>query len=196
MSLQSTVRQGNLTIHFDQAITKGWWFQPIGCHIWWSTDSLNATRLGLCNGLLNSGDRVWDEVIKCILNWITYSQSHLTLLMLEMEYSSFGCQYHACWCPGDLSHQGISRNGIDCIGLATCKVAPCESGLLLLNKIQDMTPNVNIYFIILKTIQHVTSFNRMKPGLHVQHLGKVHSNFLNEDVCILIETSLTFVQGV
>ena len=23
------------------------------------------------------------------------------------------CQYHACWCPGDLSHQGISRHGID-----------------------------------------------------------------------------------
>ena len=27
------------------------------------------------------------------------------------------CQYHACWCPGDLSHQGISRNGIDQINL-------------------------------------------------------------------------------
>ena len=23
------------------------------------------------------------------------------------------CQYHACWCPGDLNHQGISRLGID-----------------------------------------------------------------------------------
>ena len=23
------------------------------------------------------------------------------------------CQYHACWCPGDLSRQGISRHGID-----------------------------------------------------------------------------------
>ena len=24
----------------------------------------------------------------------------LTLLMLEMEYSGFGGQYHACWCSG------------------------------------------------------------------------------------------------
>ena len=23
------------------------------------------------------------------------------------------CQYHSCWCPGDWSHQGISRCGID-----------------------------------------------------------------------------------
>ena len=23
------------------------------------------------------------------------------------------CQYHACWCPDDLSHQGISRHCID-----------------------------------------------------------------------------------
>ena len=30
-------------------------------------------------------------------------------------------QYHACWCHGSLSHQGISRYGIDstCIGYAT-----------------------------------------------------------------------------
>ena len=31
----------------------------------------------------------------------------LTLLMLEMEYSSLFGQYHACWCPGNLSRQGI-----------------------------------------------------------------------------------------
>ena len=29
--------------------------------------------------------------------------------MLPIVY----CQYHACWCPGDLSHKGISRHGID-----------------------------------------------------------------------------------
>ena len=23
------------------------------------------------------------------------------------------CQYHSSWCPGDLSHQDIGRNGID-----------------------------------------------------------------------------------
>ena len=23
------------------------------------------------------------------------------------------CQYHACWCPGSLSRQGISSHGID-----------------------------------------------------------------------------------
>ena len=48
----------------------------------------------------------------------------LTLLMLKMEYSgSFG-QYHAYWCPGSLSRQGISRNGIDNIWEATCRVVP------------------------------------------------------------------------
>ena len=35
----------------------------------------------------------------------------LTLLMLEMEYSGFGGQYHACWCPGDF--RSFSRHGID-----------------------------------------------------------------------------------
>ena len=48
----------------------------------------------------------------------------LTLQMLETEYSGFGDQYHACWCPGSSSHQGISRHGIDSIGYATCGVAP------------------------------------------------------------------------
>ena len=48
----------------------------------------------------------------------------LTLQMLETEYSGFGDQYHACWCPGSSSHQDISRHGIDSIGYATCGVAP------------------------------------------------------------------------
>ena len=50
----------------------------------------------------------------------------LTLQMLETEYSSFGDQYHVCWSPGSLSHQGISRHGIDSKGYATCGVAPLE----------------------------------------------------------------------
>ena len=29
--------------------------------------------------------------------------------MLPIVY----CQYHGCWCPGDLSRQGISSHGID-----------------------------------------------------------------------------------
>ena len=37
------------------------------------------------------------------------------------EYSSLFDQYHACWCPGFLSCQGISRNSIV---WATCSVAP------------------------------------------------------------------------
>ena len=27
------------------------------------------------------------------------------------------CQYHACWCPGDLRSQGMSRHGIEQISL-------------------------------------------------------------------------------
>ena len=34
----------------------------------------------------------------------------------------------------------------------------CKSGLLLLNKIQDMIQNVNTSFVIFKTIQHVKSW--------------------------------------
>ena len=36
--------------------------------------------------------------------------------MLETEYSGLFGKYHGCWCPGDLSHQGISNHGIDSIG--------------------------------------------------------------------------------
>ena len=48
----------------------------------------------------------------------------LALQMLATEYFGFWDQYHACWCPGSLSRQGISRHGIDSIGYATCGVAP------------------------------------------------------------------------
>ena len=47
----------------------------------------------------------------------------LPLLMLETGYSVLFGQYHACWCPGYLGHQSISRHGIDSIGLAICTVA-------------------------------------------------------------------------
>ena len=69
----------------------------------------------------------------------------LTLLMLGMEYSCFGDQYHTCWWLGSLSRQGISRHGIDSIGYATCRVH-WKCGLLLLNKILDMILNVNTFF--------------------------------------------------
>ena len=36
----------------------------------------------------------------------------LTLLMLEMEYSCFGGQYHTSRCPGSWNHQSISRHSI------------------------------------------------------------------------------------
>ena len=68
----------------------------------------------------------------------------LSLWMLETEYSGFGVQYHACWCPGDLSRQGITRHGID-----------WKFGLLLLSKILHM---MWIHFYNLKTIQRVKSW--------------------------------------
>ena len=48
----------------------------------------------------------------------------LTLLMLEMEYSGFRGQYHACWCTGSQSCQCISRHSIGCVGQMTCIVVP------------------------------------------------------------------------
>ena len=79
-----------------------------------------------------------------------------TLLMLGTEYSGLFDQYHACWCPGSLSCQGINRYGFDSIGYRQhVGLLHCESSLLLLNKIQDMTWNVNTSFLIFKTIQHI-----------------------------------------
>ena len=37
----------------------------------------------------------------------------LTLMMPKTDYSGLFGQYHAHWCPGYWSHQGISRHGID-----------------------------------------------------------------------------------
>ena len=46
--------------------------------------------------------------------------AQLTLLILEMEYSRFRVQNHACWCPGSWSRQSISRHGISYVGQTTC----------------------------------------------------------------------------
>ena len=51
----------------------------------------------------------------------------LTLLTLEIEYSRFGGQYHACWCPESCSHHCISRHGIGCVGQTTCIVITSKS---------------------------------------------------------------------
>ena len=40
------------------------------------------------------------------------------------------CQYHACWCPGDLRSQGISRYGIDQI---SCNILSVVSEELIKN---------------------------------------------------------------
>ena len=45
--------------------------------------------------------------------------------MLEMEYSGFGGQYPACWCPGSYSRQSISSShGIGCEGQKTSIAVP------------------------------------------------------------------------
>ena len=48
----------------------------------------------------------------------------LTLLMLEIEYSGFGDQYHACWCTGFSSPQCISRHVTGCVEQKLCIFAP------------------------------------------------------------------------
>ena len=45
------------------------------------------------------------------------------------------CQYHACWYPGDLRSQGISRHGIDQISQNIASLAPEELSILALMKI-------------------------------------------------------------
>ena len=85
----------------------------------------------------------------------------LPLLMLEADYSALFGQYHVYWCPG--SSQDISRGDFDSIGYRQqCRLLHCEFGLLLLNKIKDMVPNVNatMYIsslIIFRAIQHAKS---------------------------------------
>ena len=71
----------------------------------------------------------WLSVVKRNLHNLSISCQQemlpiLTLLMLEMEYSGFGGQYHACWCTGDFRSQCISEHGIGCVGQTTCIVVP------------------------------------------------------------------------
>ena len=51
------------------------------------------------------------HILHHILDFIQQKKIKLTV---EQPYmlSFLLCQYHACWCPGDLSRQGISRHGI------------------------------------------------------------------------------------
>ena len=75
----------------------------------------------------------------------------------------------------------------------------CESGLRLLNKIQDMIQNVNTSFIILITIQHVTSWyilrlwtnKRDTISLSLMHeLWHVYCDYL-ERTCVITELHCT-----
>ena len=57
----------------------------------------------------------------CIVEYVTGAlQDLLNLLMLEMEYSSYGSQYLACWCSGSYSRQSINRHGFGCVGQTMC----------------------------------------------------------------------------
>ena len=89
-----------------------------------------------------------------------FTETVFTFLMLETDYSSLYGQYHACWCPSSLSHQGIKKHVFDSIGNATCRVVPFWIwSSVEQNPIQDMIWNVNTSFIIIfkKQIQHVES---------------------------------------
>ena len=47
-----------------------------------------------------------------ILDFVQQKETKFTTEQSSM-LSILYCQYHACWCPGDLSRQGISKHGID-----------------------------------------------------------------------------------
>ena len=71
-----------------------------------------------------------------------HSQSVLTPLMLETEYSGFGDQYHACWCPGSQSRQSISKNAIDSRLFRTSSMYCCSINPLHAKFFRE---NINIY---------------------------------------------------
>ena len=79
----------------------------------------------------------------------------LSLWMLETEYSGFGDQYHACWCLGDLSRQGITRHGID---YRICNICGCSIGNLVFFCWAKSYIWCEYIFYNLKTIQCVKSW--------------------------------------
>ena len=50
-----------------------------------------------CRIVLKKG---WEKLTQWQVNYSLQTNLILTLLILEMEYSGFGGQDHACWCPG------------------------------------------------------------------------------------------------
>ena len=63
---------------------------------------LNCIRMRRTSIVVNSAGN-FTNMIKWFLLDFYSTYFILTLLMLETEYSGFGSQYHACWCPGDKS---------------------------------------------------------------------------------------------
>ena len=49
--------------------------------------------------IVNFVPNIWSAI--ALLKFLPFlpEANDLTLLMVEMEYSGFGDQYHACWCP-------------------------------------------------------------------------------------------------
>ena len=86
-------------------ISPEWYDKMISCLILYKDFSLMFPLHGAQNilGMLTSRSApcmmsVWILVL-LFLKQISLIHG-LTLLMLETEYSGFGHQYHACWCPG------------------------------------------------------------------------------------------------
>ena len=79
----------------------------------------------------------------------------LTLLMLEMEYSSFGVNTM----HGEALAHTVARMSTGTVlselDRQHLRLLHCEFDLLLLNKLQDMILNVTTSFIIFNTIHHV-----------------------------------------
>ena len=59
---------------------------------------------------------------------LDFVQQKKTKFTMEQPYMLYilQCQYHACWCPGDLRSQGTSRHGIDQISQSIPSLAPEE----------------------------------------------------------------------
>ena len=54
-------------------------------------------------------------IIHILYHILDFVQQKKTRFIKEQAYMLpiLYYQYHACWCPGDLSRQGINRHGID-----------------------------------------------------------------------------------
>ena len=89
-------------------------------------------------------DHRCSHILYHILDFVQQTKTRFTIEQPHMLPTLY-CQYHSCWCPGDLSRHGISRNGFDQISWnipclaseqSTCIVSILLTALFCYNNLQ------------------------------------------------------------